>query len=310
MGQLSRVRLALLALCAVLVVGTIGYVVLGFSERTAPSAFVRGTLSETGFPAGHAAIVTANRAGSPRGDDGQAKAAVDRTSGRFELGPLTPGNYEIYATHSFLGRWKIADVPVDPGSEVDLGRVLAPQTGTLLVRWSQTWGSGEENFFIMLAGQGVVLSGRRENPGRRMEIDEAARTARFRDLLPGDYSVVVHGEGVANQTQAVRISEDAQSTVDFALREGAAGEFRVAGPRLLSADESVSVRIHTADGTIEVPIAEQNRADNLDSLVRFRMSLPCGRNRIEVSTSGGLAGERVVEVRGHTPIGTLRVKIH
>ena len=31
MGQLSRVRLALLALCAVLVIGTIGYVVLGFS---------------------------------------------------------------------------------------------------------------------------------------------------------------------------------------------------------------------------------------------------------------------------------------
>jgi len=48
MGQLSRVRLALLALCAVLVVGTIGYVVLGFSVLDALYQTVT-TVTTVGF---------------------------------------------------------------------------------------------------------------------------------------------------------------------------------------------------------------------------------------------------------------------
>jgi voltage-gated potassium channel len=48
MGQLSRVRLALLALCAVLVVGTIGYVVLGFSVLDARYQTVT-TVTTVGF---------------------------------------------------------------------------------------------------------------------------------------------------------------------------------------------------------------------------------------------------------------------
>ena len=48
MGELSRVRLALLALCAVLVVGTIGYVVLGFSVLDALYQAVT-TVTTVGF---------------------------------------------------------------------------------------------------------------------------------------------------------------------------------------------------------------------------------------------------------------------
>ena len=48
MGQLSRLRLALLALCAVLVVGTIGYVVLGFSVLEALYQTVT-TVTTVGF---------------------------------------------------------------------------------------------------------------------------------------------------------------------------------------------------------------------------------------------------------------------
>ena len=64
MGQLSRLRLALLALCAVLVVGTIGYVVLGFSVLEALYQTVT-TVTTVGFrevrpltPAGQVFTIT------------------------------------------------------------------------------------------------------------------------------------------------------------------------------------------------------------------------------------------------------------
>jgi hypothetical protein len=60
---------------------------------------------------------------------------------------------------------------------------------------------------------------------------------------------------------------------------------------------------------LEIPINEEHLGEDLNSLVRFRVTLPQGSNRIEITTLGGLRGERTLEVHGHTPFGVVGVKL-
>jgi hypothetical protein len=282
---------------------------LSFEERSESSAFVRGTLPEIEIAAGHAVIVTAFRAGNPASTDGAAETLVDRGSRRFEIGPLPPGEFELHATHSSLGRWKIADVAVHPGAEIDLGRVSAPRSGTLLVRWSQSWGSIDENFSLVIDGQGVQIGGRRDHSAARFEVDEAARTIRIPGLLAGRYSVLVQGQRIASELRSVHIAPDEESKVDVALRQGTPVEVRLKSPRLLTARESVAVKIHAQEETLEFTVFERPRVFDLDAVAQFRSVLALGSHRIEVVTSGGLRGERTIHIRDSEPVGVVTLEL-
>lgn len=98
-------------------------------------------------------------------------------------------------------------------------------------------------------------------------------------------------------------------SVEIVLEEGAPAEIRAIAPRPLRRGETVEVRIHGVRGVLEIPIAEEQLGEDLKSLVRFRVTLPQGSNRIEIATSGGLHGERTLEIQGHTPLGVVGVKL-
>ncbi len=282
---------------------------LAFDEWSEPSAFIGGTLADARIEPGHAVTVTAVPAGHPTVDDDAAEAAVDLHTRRFAVGPLPPGSYELHATHSLLGRWKLSDVDVLAGAQVDLGHVSTPRTGTLVLRWSRSSGPIDETFCFVLDGQGVQLYGRRDRPSERFEVDEAARTIRVTGLLAGEYSMLVQGQSIASVLRDVRIVEGEESTVDVALRPGSPVEVRVRAPRLLTSRESVGVRIHSDDGVLEFHVFERPRVLNLDAVARFRSNLAAGSNLIEVFTSCGMRGERTFEVAADEPVGIVTLEI-
>ena len=284
--------------------------VLEFDERSAPAAKLRGTLAEARVPAGDAVVVVARRTFGTGTDPAVVEAIVDRRTGAFEIGPLAAGEYAVEAKHPVLGRLDLArGVALGPGASTDLGHLAPPRRGTLVVRWSQGFGTGRETFAVTLSGDHLFLAGRRQNPGTRMQFDEAAREVRIADLMPGEYTLILHGASVAIDLRTVRILEDATCTVDVPLREGAPAEIRVTGTRPFEPDESVVVTVHAVDRTFEFPLREENRTDDLNALLRFRVTFPDGTNRIEVATSGGLRGERVFEAKGHVPFGTVEIPL-
>jgi hypothetical protein len=284
--------------------------VLGFAGEAAPAARLRGNLAEARVPAGDAVVVAARRTADGAEGRSVVEAIVDPATGAFEIGPLAAGEYAVEARHPILGRLDLVrNVSLGAGASVDLGRLLPPRRGWLVVRWSQAWGSGTETFSVTLFGDHLVIEGRRQNPGTRMRIDEAAHEVRIADLMPGEYTLLVQGASVATDLRTVRISEDAACTVEIPFREGAPADIRVSGERPLEPEESVVVRVRATDRTFEVPLREENRSDDLNALVRFRVTLPAGTNRIEVETSGGLRGGRVFEAQGHLPIGTVEIPL-
>lgn len=280
---------------------------LRLHERDAPSTIVRGTLTGLEIGSGQAVMLSMRRLA----DGATEEAHVDRGSRRFEIGPLAPGAYELHATHSSLGAWKLADVSVAPGDgELELGRISAPRTGSLRVRWSHPMGSADESFRWSVDGRGILLLGSRGHSDPRFDVDDAAQVLRVPDLLPGEYSIRLQGASIATQAATVRIREDQEASADLELREGTTADVRIQGPRLLAPDEIVHVRIHSASGTIEFPVRDRPRPVDLRAIACFRCTLAPGANRIEVSTSGGLAGEVQLDVRALDPLGVLTVAVH
>jgi hypothetical protein len=84
-------------------------------------------------------------------------------------------------------------------------------------------------------------------------------------------------------------------------------EVRASAPRALRRGERVTAQFRSEQETIPCFIEEYGGPP--ESLFRFRLSLPEGTYRLEVTTTGGLAGEAEVDVRARATVQRLEIRL-
>jgi hypothetical protein len=142
------------------------------------------------------------------GSEGQVDAA-----GRFRIGPLVPGRYDLRVGSGSLG-WRILDdVLLEGGEERDLGAVRLEAPGFLVVRLHNRlpWPS--------LAGQGAELVDSEGNPVERWGVLEGALPPRIA-LGPGRYVLRMTGLTAVSFDHPFEIQPELETPLDVEVRQG------------------------------------------------------------------------------------------
>jgi hypothetical protein len=239
--------------------------------RLGPAAAVEGTVTgSSGAPA--AAAEVALLVHDTREVAARASAGGD---GRFALGPLAPGAYDLRAAAPGASPARLFGVTVGPGGRF-VARIALPGTGAVA-------GTVRDAAGRPLAGILVRAQGRGD--GLLPEGPAEARTdfeGRFRlDALEVGRAEIVarHDQVTIGVSRAVRVAEGQTAAVDLVLPGTGVLAGRVsAGGRAPPAGATVvAVAMRAGPGTLQIARAAADASGN------FSLPLPAGEYRVHAA---------------------------
>lgn len=207
-----------------------GELVLRVRSALPRSVRITGTvLGPDGRPVGNAAV-----GGWRQGARGGTGLAATDDAGRFELGLLVPGAWQVYVRSAAHPEFRSAVRDLAANEVWDLGTIRLPLGGTAVVN-----GAGD------LAQARFYVS----NPAVSRSWTVGAVEGRLQSsvLAPGSYLLLVRGTGVAAHSVPFVIHAGQETSVNVRLEPGIAQRFEVALPVRSPAVNGVSLRVTRGD---------------------------------------------------------------
>jgi len=268
-------------------------VVVTIVPVAAPSAFLVGRLLDTAGEVPAQATVGASDVRTGRGD----LAALDAT-GAFRCGPLRPGAWTLLAIVQGHPQHQLGRYELVAGETRDLGTLLLPRPGRLVVHASLPPG----------ADPGRCHCTARSSEGRQARSftleDGVTPTWTSEPLLPGDYEVSLEGgSGGADgvflvPARAMALVEEGRDTrVDLVALRGVVQPVQLHSTRL----PAPAIRVEVTDGAgSEVLVREvdwysfEESGPDDDGHVSF-VGLP-GAYTLRVMSGGAVIAERGLQL--------------
>ncbi len=266
-------------------------VVLRVREEDRATAHVVGTvIGPDGSPLDGTTVMFAHRR-TRRGIPTRTEAG----SGRFAVGPVPPGAYDVTVEAAGLGRVGFGTTDLRLGETRDLGRLELQPPGTLVVEVVLADGTPAGFATVLAAG---------EKATRAIRVEQG--TARDALLPPGPYTLRVEGARYALTTEACAVVSGKETRVRVTVVPGAPRTLVFALPE---GDRDANV------ATIRLR-READRATLFEGYV-FRTvedtfslgeTLAVGRYRAEAETDSGLTGAGTFDVNdlSRDPAGKIR----
>ncbi|HEX5052754.1 MAG TPA: sigma-70 family RNA polymerase sigma factor [Planctomycetota bacterium] len=181
-----------------------GELVLHVRRAEPPSARIAGTVVDPdGRPAANVSV-----GAQCAGRNDRAGFAATDNDGRFELGPVAPGTWSVYVRTPDYVPFTSERRELAADATWDLGTITLARGGT-----GQVHLVGEP---IAGATYYVVDTG----AARTWTVGEVGGEARTSALAPGDYLLLVSGEGIAGQAVPFTIRAGEVTTIDVRLARG------------------------------------------------------------------------------------------
>lgn len=210
-------------------------------------------------------------------------------TGRFAVDELPPGDYDVVVYAGSLGAHPREPVHVPSGSELDVGALQLPETGTVALRWG--WPDGHTLEMGQLAAGRLWTTAIEPEP-----------TSRELELLPGRHRFTVKREGAIVERRHVEVSTG--NRVEL-----------VSGPRrkvevslVVSAEPATGLTLsYVREGddplgleTPELQVVELS--SGAEGKVEHVLALTTGGWRLRLEGADGRHVEQVVEVKpGRAP---------
>jgi RNA polymerase sigma factor (sigma-70 family) len=208
-------------------------VTLVLSSGARPSAFLVGSVRDPEGKPGEKAQIDVM---IPSIGTGQRK--LPQPDGSFRIGPLPPTAYFILVSLGDLPPVALRRV-LTAGETTDLGMIQFHRGGRLEARLRMANGSPVPGMPIRVSS----TSGDQEL-SMKLSPDGPASSD---PSPPGEYAVLIWGQGVASAWIPVRIEDRETTSIDVAIREGARRVFRISASAG-APDEPVRVLVRAGDG--------------------------------------------------------------
>ena len=257
-----------------------GELLITVPEENLPTAFLAGAVVDgAGKPLGGAQVAVA------RGVDFSTPYRfADPETGRFRVGPLPPGDWEVTISAKGLPPVSLGRRRLEAGDEVDLGVIALREGGTVEARirredgkpLNRPWGE-------VLAGDGAVAA----------QFHSEGGVGRAGPVAPGSYLLRVEETVSAEETLLalvpVEVRAGERTSVDVTLLLVGRRSFRARTADGGEPEGKVRLRVRDAGGrwvrtfTWNLPTS---------------LPLPSGSYVVEAETEGGLRGEASFAVGG------------
>ncbi len=267
-----------------------GEILLRPDPGTEPSVRLRGrVVLADGEPCGEAKV-------SPllSGANLSPIESIDIETGRFELGPYPPGRWRMRAHAPGFADLTSEERTLEADATWDLGDLVMQRGGTVVVDWHREEGveTGEPALMLM-------------SPSGAHEwfeyVDEVARS---RPLLPGGYTLIIGGKGIALAAEPVEVQEGEETRLSINLKRGYPVRLTFAGADDRPLEESIEFTLRDAAGRT---LSASTLAYGLTPLEWSTDLLP-GRYRFRAWTTTGRSGELELVVGESAAEHTLRIE--
>jgi protocatechuate 3,4-dioxygenase beta subunit len=222
--------------------------------------------------------------------------SVDPATGRFEVGPLPPGNYFLVARAPGLPDCERTGLRLDAGRRTEAGEVRFTQAAALV---------------LSFGGDGVELSGGEVTVhaagGFRKTATIVGRAATIEGLPPGACHVAVAGPGFAAQQFRLDVPAGGRIERSVALAAGVALTLRICSPAH-AIPANIFPSAHVVDAGTRDRLISTNLSDLAQSPFDWKIRLAPGRytalvyadsqeaTAVDFSVGAGDPSDRVVEV--------------
>ncbi len=258
-----------------------------------PSAFLVGRLLDTAGQVPVQATLSVSYVRTGRGE----LVSLDST-GAFRCGPLRPGAWDLRAIVKGQPQHRLGRHDLVAGETRDVGTLLLPRPGRLVVHASLPAGADPGHCFC------TARSFEGRHAGHFTLQQDTTPTWVSEPLLPGEYEVcLASGSGGPDAVFFVpacataRVEEGRDTRVDLVARRGVAQSIRLHSPRL----PAPAARVVVTDGAGREVLAkdvhwysyEESGPDD-DGYASF-VGLP-GAHTLRVTCDGGVVAERGLEL--------------
>lgn len=160
-----------------------------------------------------------------------ARYEADR-DGRFRIDRIPTGSIDLYIDHPGFAGFAQQSVPVQPGTEVDLGVLVLGAAAALHGTVTGPDGRPPEQLEIYILAK-----------DQRLVAEYAGGTYRLGSIPPGRHVLQVQGRGVAGASFPIELAAATERTQDIQLLAGVARRIVVTAPAIAGTFVSVAVRI-------------------------------------------------------------------
>ena len=160
-----------------------------------------------------------------------ARYEADR-DGRFRIERIPAGSIDLYIDHPGFAGFAQQSVPVQPGTEADLGVIVLGAAAALHGTVTGPDGRPPEQLEIYILAK-----------DQRLVAEYAGGTYRLGSIPPGRHVLQVQGRGVAGASFPIELAAAKERTQDIQLSAGVARRILVTAPAAAGAFVSLAVRV-------------------------------------------------------------------
>jgi RNA polymerase sigma-70 factor (ECF subfamily) len=163
-------------------------------------------------------------------------SAVD--TGKFELGPYPSGDWHLRFKQAGFADVTVERRDVRAGEAWDLGDVVLQRGGTVVAHFLRSEGVAENPGYLRMSSS--------DRTSEWLFVD--GDTARSGPVMPGRYTVWIHGDGIALESQEVDVRAGEETSIEIPLHTGVPVTVRFADPSDRPFDGELQVEIRAAGG--------------------------------------------------------------
>ncbi|MFO0983303.1 MAG: sigma-70 family RNA polymerase sigma factor [Planctomycetota bacterium] len=261
-----------------------GDVVFRIRDRELPTAYVCGAVVDTlGKPVSSATV-------SPCSSKSPTTPIIttDAATGRFRIGPITPGEYSLIIRPAGHAEVEIPVHDVKPQETWDLGDIQVATPGSVVVHVRRPPGGPQSQAFFTVVPVAEVDRAYRKTGEQLAASGDVARSP---PLNPGAYFLEVGGADIAHKQYSVQVrsGEDTEISVTLMPGYGKTLHFDLEGsPRKVQLRYSIQ---DAADGAIVARGQFTPSDPGASGAFDIAPVLAAGQYRVLASTDDGLQGE-------------------